>query len=110
MLPRLSASGTEEHDAVNGLIGDVLGLDDALESGILAAHLVLWEQTSRWPRRPVSLRLTWPGGKAQGERLLGEYGPALDGMIAAILAERQRHMLGGRVLLNPPAPGPPKRW
>lgn len=77
LLPKMRAQNAGERDAVNAQIAAGLGLAAAAKAGVLTGFLVGWQATGRWPRRPVSVQLFWPGGSRQGGRLRGKYGPLL---------------------------------
>ncbi len=77
LLPKMRAQNAGERGAVNARIAEALGLAAAAEAGVLTGFVVGWQDTGRWPRRPVAVQLFWPGGKAQGDRLRGKYGPLL---------------------------------
>ncbi len=77
LLPKMRAQNAGERDAVNAQIAAALGLAAAADAGLLTGFLVFWQATGRWPRRPVSVQLFWPGGSQQGARLRGKYGPLL---------------------------------
>jgi len=73
LLPQMRAHNTEERTEVNALLASGLGLADAVAAGLLTGYTVCWQETGRWPRRPVSVHLFWPGGKLHGARLLGKH-------------------------------------
>ena len=77
LLPKMRAQDANERGAVNAQIAAGLGLDGAVAAGLLTDYVVCWQATGRWPRRPVSVQMFWPGGKAQGDRLRGKHGPLL---------------------------------
>ncbi len=77
LLPKMRAQDAEERGAVNAQIAAGLGLAEAVASGLLTNFVLCWQATGRWPRRPVSVQLFWPGGKAQGDRLRGKHGSLL---------------------------------
>lgn len=77
LLPKMRAQDADERGAVNTQIAAGLGLAGAVAAGLLTEFVVCWQATGRWPRRPVSVQMFWPGGKAQGDRLRGKHGPLL---------------------------------
>jgi len=110
VLPRLSAADAEERDGVNRLLAHALRLDEAVACGLLSGYVTCW-QGGRWPRRPASLRLRWPAGRAQADRIIGEHAPTLELLVADLTQRPMTHMLNGRVIDRPPLPLPPtRRW
>lgn len=108
LLPSLGAEDADEREQVNGFLAEALGLTQAVSEGWLTGFLVCWQPTGRWPRRPVSVRLFWPGGKAQGESIVGPYGPLLEQLVTETGRRPWTHMAGDR-RIGGPAPLPP-RW
>ena len=90
LLPKMRAQDAEERGAVNAQIAAGLGLAGAVASGLLTGFEVCWQATGRWPRRPVSVHLFWPGGKAQGDRLRGKHG-----LLLKHLQEKAQAHFGG---------------
>ena len=54
LLPSFRASDAEERGRVNAFIAGAMGLSEAVASGQLRGYVVCWQQTGRWPRRPLS--------------------------------------------------------
>ena len=110
LLPFLSARDADDRDRVNVFIAAALRIDGAVAAGRLQSFVVCWKQTGRWPRRPLSVRLLWPGGRAQGERLLGEHSPLLARLVDELRRPVWKHYENGRLMEFPPALGlPPRR-
>ncbi len=108
LLPGLSASDADEKGRVNALIAHALRLEEAAEVSLLNGHLIVWKQGRR-PFRPQSVRLFWTGGKAQGERLLGEFRPVLERLIED-RRRPQTYVLNGREMAGTPVRTLPPRW